>query len=160
VSWRGRRPRETIRGRAEQATARAPIPLANRIRNESDSATAWMYRTYLLYFKGPCLLNSVREQIGDQAFLVFLRSCQATLEWKFGSTQTVEKVLEAVTKKDWKQVFDADYWGTGMPEKQRPRRPAAASAGCGRASEKRSSSWRARPGVISQGRGDRPASRG
>jgi hypothetical protein len=107
----------TWKGRAEQATAAAPIPLANRIRNESDSATAWTYRTYLLYFKGPSLLNSVREQIGDRAFLVFLRSCQATLEWKFGSTQTVEKVLEAVTKKDWKQVFDADYWGTGMPEK-------------------------------------------
>jgi hypothetical protein len=107
----------TWKDRAKQATDIAPIPLANRIRNESNSRTAWMQRTYLLYFKGPWLLNSIRQEIGDHAFLVFLRSCQATLEWKFGTTETVEKVLEAVTKKDWGPFFDADYWGTGMPAK-------------------------------------------
>jgi aminopeptidase N len=107
----------TWKGRAKQASDVAPIPLANRIRNQSDHRTAWIDRTYLLYFKGPCLLNAIREQIGDHAFEVFLRSCQSNLEWKFGSTQMVERVLEAVTKKDWRPFFDKYYWGTGMPEK-------------------------------------------
>lgn len=107
----------TWKSRAKEATETAPIPLANRIHNHADPAMAWTYRTYLLYSKGPWLLNCIRGEIGDQAFLVFLRSCQATLEWKFGTTGTVEKVLEAVTRKDWKPFFDADYWGTGLPEK-------------------------------------------
>jgi hypothetical protein len=107
----------TWKDRAKQATDTAPIPLANRISDESDSRSAWMQRTYLLYFKGPWLLNSIREQIGDRAFLVFLRSCQSNLEWKFGSTEIVERVLEAVTKDDWKPFFDANYWGTAMPAK-------------------------------------------
>lgn len=102
--------------RAGEASAIAPIPLANRIRNHTNPSRAWTARTYLLYAKGPWLLNAVREKIGDQRFLVFLRSCQATLAWKFGTTEMVEKVLEAVTKEDWKPFFDADYWGTGMPK--------------------------------------------
>lgn len=102
--------------RAGDVSAIAPIPLANRIRNHTNPSRAWMARTYLLYAKGPWLLNAVREKIGDQRFLVFLRSCQATLAWKFGTTEMVEKVLEAVTKEDWKPFFDADYWGTGMPK--------------------------------------------
>jgi hypothetical protein len=106
----------TWKGRAKLVADVAPIPLANRIRNRSDSRTAWLARTYLLYFKGPWLLNRVREEIGDHAFLVFLRSCQSTFEWKFGATPTVQKVLEAVTKKDWKPYFDATYWGTALPE--------------------------------------------
>lgn len=102
--------------RARDATAIAPIPLANRIRNHTKPSAAWTARTYLLYAKGPWLLNTVREKIGDRKFLDFLRSCQATLAWRFGTTEMVEKVLEAVTKEDWKPFFDADYWGTGMPE--------------------------------------------
>jgi len=107
----------TWKSRAKEATDTAPIPLANRIRNRSDPRTANMHRNYLLYFKGPCILNSIRQQIGDQAFLVFLNSCQATFRWKFGNTKTVQAVLEAITKKDWKTFFDAYYWGTAMPEK-------------------------------------------
>jgi len=105
------------RGSAKEAAAIAPIPLANRIDNESDTEAAWVARTFLLYAKGPSILNSIRLEIGDDAFLKFLRSCQATFEWKFGSTAWVEQVLESVTKKDWKPFFDAYYWGTAMPAK-------------------------------------------
>jgi Peptidase family M1 domain len=101
--------------RAGEVNDIAPIPLANRIRNHTNPSRAWTARAYLLYAKGPWLLNAVREKIGDQRFLVFLRSCQATLAWKFGTTEMIEKVLEAVTKEDWKPFFDANYWGTGMP---------------------------------------------
>ena len=105
------------KSRAKEAAAMAPIPLANRIRNDSDTEVAWRYRTYLLYFKGPWILNSIRQEIGEEAFLKFLNSCQATFRWKFGNTKMVQTVLEAVTKKDWKPFFDANYWGTAMPAK-------------------------------------------
>jgi hypothetical protein len=29
----------------------------------------------------------------------------------------VQAVLEAITQKDWKSFFEANYWGTSMPEK-------------------------------------------
>lgn len=108
---------ETVwKSRAKDAADVAPIPLANRIRNRSDSRTASGHRTSLLYSKGPWLLDTIRRDIGDKPFLVFLNSCQATFRWKFGSTKMVQAVLEAVTKKDWKPFFDDYYWGTGMPK--------------------------------------------
>ena len=103
------------KSRAKESLDVAPIPLANRIRNRSESWTASRHRTNLLYSKGPWLLDSIRRQIGDRPFLVFLNSCQATFRWKFGSTRMVQAVLEAVTKRDWKPFFDDYYWGTGMP---------------------------------------------
>ena len=105
------------RSRAKDATDTAPIPLANRIRNDSDPGAAGRDRTYLLYSKGPWILNAIRQEIGEQAFLTFLSSVQATFRWKFANTKNVETVVEAVTKKDWKPFFDANYWGTGMPAK-------------------------------------------
>ena len=105
------------RSRAKDATDTAPIPLANRIRNDGDPGVAGRDRTYLLYFKGPSILNAIRQEIGEQAFLTFLSSVQATFRWKFANTKNVETVVEAVTKKDWKPFFDAYYWGTAMPAK-------------------------------------------
>ena len=102
--------------RAKKVCDDAPIPMANRLTSESDSLGAWTTRTYLLYAKGPWLLECIRREIGDEKFLVFLRSTQATMEWKFGTTKTVEMVLEAITKRSWQPFFDANYWGTGMPK--------------------------------------------
>ncbi len=107
----------TWRSRAKEASETAPIPLANRIRSRSDSVTAARHRAYLLYSKGPWLLNSIRRQIGERPFLVFLNSCQSTFQWRFGNTKMVQAILEAITKSDWKPFFDTNYWGTGMPER-------------------------------------------
>jgi hypothetical protein len=38
------------------------------------------------------------------------------MQWKFGTTKTVEMVLEAITKRSWQQFFDANYWATGLPK--------------------------------------------
>ncbi len=105
------------RAHAEAATALAPIPLANRIRNDSDMRAASIAAMSLLYDKGPLLLNSIRLEIGDAAFLRFLHACQVKSAWEFGNTAMVESVLESVTQKDWKPFFDAYYWGTAMPPK-------------------------------------------
>ncbi len=102
--------------RAKEATNAAPIPLANRLRDDGDPGNAGRDRTYLLYFKGPWILDSIRREIGEDAFLKFLGSVQKTFLWRFGNTRQVVDVLEAVTKKDWKPYFDANYWGTEMPK--------------------------------------------
>ena len=104
------------KSRAKDSTDVAPIPLANRVRYRSEPRIASDHRTHLLYSKGPWLLDAVRREIGERPFLVFLNSTQATFGWKFGNTKTVQAVLEAVSKKDWKPFFDAYYWGTGMPQ--------------------------------------------
>jgi hypothetical protein len=104
------------KSRAKDSTDVAPIPLANRVQYRSDPGIAREHRTHLLYSKGPWILDAVRREIGERPFLVFLNSAQATFKWKFGNTKTVQAILEAMTKKDWKPFFDDYYWGTGMPK--------------------------------------------
>lgn len=105
----------TWESRASKVCDQAPIPMANRVLDESDRIGSYLTRNHLLYAKGPLLLDHVRRRIGDQRFLVFLSSCQATLQWKFASTAMIEQILEAVTSQSWKPLFDSVYWGTAMP---------------------------------------------
>ena len=79
-------------------------------RSSTPSATG------LLYDKGPLLLASLHKQLGDDAFLTFLKSFQKSFRWKFGSTKKVQGLLEFMTKKDFGPFFDAYYWGTAMPK--------------------------------------------
>ncbi len=100
---------------AAQATKIAPIPLANRISIPGDPETRSIYRTGLIYDKGSYLLAALHKEMGDQTFLTFLKSYQKSFRWKFGSTKTVEGLLQWLTKKDYAPFFAANYWGTGMP---------------------------------------------
>lgn len=93
----------------------APIPLANRVIARGDMSISWSHRTALLYSKGPLLLEALHRDLGDQRFLVFLASLQSTLPWKFGSTGVVQKVLDAVGKKDYGPFLDQYYWGLAVP---------------------------------------------
>ena len=101
--------------RASDATAVCPIPLANRVRVESDFRQQFLIRTGLIYDKGALLLAALHKELGDQTFLTFLKSYQKTFRWKFGSTKTIEGLLQFLTKKDYTPFFEANYWGTGMP---------------------------------------------
>jgi hypothetical protein len=101
---------------AAQATKISPIPLANRIAIPGDPETAFLYRTDLIYDKGSYLLASLHRELGDQMFLTFLKSYQKSFRWKFGSTKTVEGILQWLTKTDYAPFFAANYWGTGMPK--------------------------------------------
>jgi aminopeptidase N len=100
---------------ASQATKISPIPLDNRISIPGDPRTAFLYRTDLIYDKGSWLLAALHRELGDQMFLTFLKSYQKSFRWKFGSTRTVEGILQWLTKKDYGPFFAANYWGTGMP---------------------------------------------
>jgi hypothetical protein len=102
------------RSRASDATAVAPIPLANRVYH-GDPFTRFSIRTGLLYDKGAYLLASLHKEVGDQTFLTFLKSYQKTFRWKFGSTRHVAGLLQFLTKKDYGPFFEENFWGTGMP---------------------------------------------
>jgi aminopeptidase N len=87
----------------------APIPLANRITDEFN-------RTKLLYGKGPYLLAALNKQVGDEPFLIFLKSYQKSFKNKPGTTKDVMGLLGFMTKQDFKPFFDKYYWGTDVPE--------------------------------------------
>jgi hypothetical protein len=100
---------------ADIAGDAAPIPLANRVWVTNDARRRAAIRTGLLYDKGPLLLARIHRELGEEAFLAFLRSCQAALGWKFGSTKEIARLLEAATGRDSMPFFEKYYWGVGMP---------------------------------------------
>lgn len=100
---------------ANESTGIAPIPFANRISAKNDMRVAFGHRTALLYSKGPVLLEAIHRDLGDHQFLVFLRSVQTNLAWKFGTTRLVNQVLNAVAKKDYGPFLEENYWGLGLP---------------------------------------------
>ena len=100
---------------AKQSTSIAPIALANRI-EDSDAFQGFIARTHLLYAKGPYLLSVIYKEIGDQAFLTFMKSYQKSFRWKFGNTNDVGGLLQFITKKDYKPFLEKYYWGTAMPD--------------------------------------------
>jgi len=100
------------KARAKEYTESAPIALANEVTG-NDAGRA---RTYLLYAKGPYLLYTLNKQMGDELFLVFLKSYQSNRRWGFGTTADMAGLLSYITKKDQMPFFDKFYWGTAMPE--------------------------------------------
>jgi hypothetical protein len=100
---------------ARHAREVAPIPLANEV---YEPLVGGLLRFELLYEKGPYLLASLNRQLGDDAFFTFLKSYQKSFRWKFGSTKTVTGMLQFLTKKDFGPFFEANYWGTGMPDSE------------------------------------------
>jgi hypothetical protein len=104
------------RSNASDATKISPIPLANRISIPSDPETAFLYRNDLIYDKGAYLLAALHKELGDSMFLTFFKSYQKSFRWKFGSTKTVEGILQWLTKKDYAPFFAENYWGVGLPK--------------------------------------------
>jgi hypothetical protein len=101
------------RGNAKESASIAPIPYAGRI--GGDYSLAASARINLLYNKGPLLLAAIHKQLGDEKFLVFLKSYQKSFQWKFGTTKDVAGLLGFMTKQDWNPFFDQYYWGMQTP---------------------------------------------
>ncbi|HEY1433919.1 MAG TPA: M1 family aminopeptidase [Thermoanaerobaculia bacterium] len=100
---------------AAYAADAAPIPMASRVYVKDDAVKRSEIRRGLLYGKGPLVLDALRRELGDAAFLDFLRAYQEAYAWKFGSTKSVAAMLEARTKKDFMPFLDRFYWGMEMP---------------------------------------------
>lgn len=105
------------KGNASRSTAAAPIPMANRL--AGDPAVVIPERIGLVYDKGAHLLAQLHNELGDEKFLTFLKSYQKTFNFKYGTTAHVAGMLQFVTKKDYSQFFDQNYWGTGMPDQKK-----------------------------------------
>ena len=105
----------TWKSDASYASTKATIPTGDMVR-DPNGYDQFHIRTGLIYAKGAWLLYCIRKEIGDDAFVRFLKSYQTNFRWKFGSTQDVAGLLSFMTKKDWGPWFEQNYWGTGMPE--------------------------------------------
>lgn len=92
----------------------APIPLANRLMGVTRDA--FFHRSNLVYDKGAFLLAKLHEEIGEEKFLAFLNAYQKGLAWKFGTTQEMVTLLQALTGEDYSGFFEEYFWGTAMPE--------------------------------------------
>jgi hypothetical protein len=100
---------------AAEASKFATIATANRIETPDDWQTGFFARTSLMYDKGAYLLATLHKELGDDAFLTFLKSYQTSFRWKFGSSDTVAGLLKFMTKKDYAPLFEETFWGTKMP---------------------------------------------
>jgi Peptidase family M1 domain len=100
------------KSRASDSTAAAPIALANRL---EGSPEAFLDRQNLIYWKGAWLLSRLHRELGEQAFLTFLKSYQKTFRWKFGSTKSVAGMLQFLTGRNYMAFFEKYYWGIEMP---------------------------------------------
>jgi hypothetical protein len=105
------------RVQAEWATGKAPLPLANEI-HEKDAFDQFYTRKGLLYAKGPTLLYSLHQELGDQVFLTWMKSIQTNFRWKFATTRQLFGLLGFITKKDYTPFYNDYYWGLALPPKQ------------------------------------------
>jgi hypothetical protein len=105
----------TWRSNANDSKNESSIAMANRLSDPGNEYDAFLDRTFLIYDKGAYILAMLNKEIGDDAFLSFLRNFQARFAWKFATTQDMITLLQQITKKDFTQFFEQNFWGTGMP---------------------------------------------
>jgi hypothetical protein len=106
----------TWKTNANDAKGASSIAMANRLRDYSDNMTAFRDRTHLVYDKGAYVLAMLHKEIGDDMFLSFLRNFQARYAWKYATTQDMVTLLQQLTKKDYSEFFEKNFWGTEMPQ--------------------------------------------
>jgi hypothetical protein len=74
------------------------------------------FRSMLELGKGPLVLQRIRTEVGEKAFLDFLAELQRTFAWKTCDAEEVAAALARVTGRDWGPFFEKCYWGTELPE--------------------------------------------
>lgn len=104
------------RADAKDSTNVSIIPMGNRLVNQGDPYDSFVTRFKLVYSKGAFLLAALHRELGDEAFLTFLKSYQKSFRGKYGTTAHVLGLLQFITKKDYAPWFEQYYYGTAMPE--------------------------------------------
>ncbi len=107
--------------RATQAAPHGTIPTAQYMQpnqlNHSSDPQSRQYPRAILYYKGAYLLACLHRDMGEEAFLRFLRGYQQSFKWYPPSfTQDVPDQLKAATERDYDQWMKNYFWGTGMPQ--------------------------------------------
>ena len=108
--------RSQWKGNAAFAKNSSSIMLANRISTPGEPPIGYSHRQWLLYGKGPLLLDALRKELGDDQFLTFMKSYQRSFAWKFGTTKHMAGLLQFMTKKDYMPFFEQYYWGSDTPK--------------------------------------------
>jgi len=104
---------------AKESSGFGTIPFANELHNEDLLYDSQKARFNLIYYKGAHLLHDLHEQIGHPAFVTFFRSAQASFKWKFTNTENLTGLLRHITKQDFSDYFEKNYWGQGLPERRK-----------------------------------------
>ncbi len=76
-----------------------------------------LFSSRLTYNKGALVLNTLRHQIGDQAFFSGIRNfiTDPKLSYDFAVTEQLQSHLESASGRDLKEFFDDWYRGEGHP---------------------------------------------
>jgi hypothetical protein len=99
---------------ANQALGAGTVHTAPRLFSDRRTEVG-SFRTWLGTNKGAYLFYALHEQIGEDAFVSFLYNVQQLAGWKFCTTEALQQILQAVTKKDFTWYFDKYVWGNELP---------------------------------------------
>ncbi len=104
-------------GNGDLSTREAPVALANSLFFKDDYLRFTHWKN-LLYGKGPALLASLHEELGEEVFLTWLKSIQSNFRWNFAPTKRIFDLLAFITKKDYSRFMQMYYWGLEMPPRK------------------------------------------
>ena len=68
------------------------------------------------YQKGSWILHMIRRQVGDSAFHLIIRKYYDRFKGKNADTEDFRKVVEEISKKDFKQFFKQWLYTPGIPQ--------------------------------------------
>lgn len=106
---------------SKQAGDDGSVFLASHLAGDEKDMRTWRF---LLYGRGPLLLQAVRERLekqygeekGEQMFLTWIRSYVKTFEFKYAETRHLIGILDQITGEKWTPFFERYLLGTETPE--------------------------------------------
>jgi Peptidase family M1 domain len=99
------------RRRAKRSDKEGPIAAANTMSGPNGG----LYRTDLLYYKGPYVLHMLRLQLDDEKYMKVMRTIQETYKNQNISTEMLLQVVNRVSGTDYTWFFDQWFWDVGIP---------------------------------------------
>src|SRR5206468_3615159 len=102
------------KGDAKEAANVATIPVANHLSTPGERE-GFEDRFDLIYSKGAYLLATMRKDMGDEKFFLWLRNLQGRYAGRFLTTKDVIDVANKISGKDYQPFFDKYFWGNEVP---------------------------------------------
>jgi hypothetical protein len=99
------------RDAARMADPHAPIAWANNLSGDN----AGIYRTFLLYSKGPYVLHMLRSQMGHEKFITGLRNAIEKYRHQQVTTDEIRREMETVAGYKLDYFFNQWFRDTGIP---------------------------------------------
>jgi aminopeptidase N len=96
---------------ARIADPHAPIAWANNVRGPN----AGLWRTGLIYNKGPYVVHMLRMQVGHENFVKAMKSLMAKYKYQEITTDQLRQEFETVVGYKLDYFFDQWFRGTGIP---------------------------------------------